>query len=46
MESMAPNAVAVCRSGGPTTEPFCNGTHTKVGFHAAQRVVRKEGGKV
>ena len=46
MESKAPNAVAVCRCGGPTTESFCNGTHTKVEFHAAQRAVRKEGGKV
>ena len=46
MESMAPNAVVVCRCGGPTTESFCNGTHTKVGFRAAQRAVRKEGGKV
>jgi hypothetical protein len=44
MESMAPNAVALCRCGGPTTESFCNGTHTKVGFYAAQRAVRKEGG--
>jgi hypothetical protein len=45
MESMAPNAVALCRCGGPTTESFCNGTHTKVGFRAAQRAVRKEGGR-
>jgi CDGSH-type Zn-finger protein len=46
MESMAPNAVAVCCCGGLTTESICNGTHTKVGFRAAQRAVRKEGGKV
>jgi CDGSH-type Zn-finger protein len=45
METMAPNAVALCRCGGPT-ESFCNGTHTKVGFRAAQRAVRREGGQV
>jgi len=28
MESMAPNAVALCRCGGPTTESFCNGTQS------------------
>ena len=46
MESKAPNAVAVCRCGGLTTESICNGTHTKVGFRAAQRAVRKEGEQV
>ena len=35
----AKERVALCRCGASTTKPFCDGTHSKVGFQAAERAV-------
>ncbi len=37
--------VALCRCGGSETKPFCEGTHSRLGFRAAQRAVREEEGR-
>ncbi len=31
--------VALCRCGGSTTKPFCDKTHSRIGFEAAERAV-------
>ncbi|PZR56128.1 MAG: iron-binding protein [Candidatus Meridianibacter frigidus] len=33
--------IALCRCGGSTTKPFCDGTHSRTGFQAAERAVQQ-----
>lgn len=36
-----PEKKALCRCGGSTTKPYCDGTHSKIGFRGANEAVEE-----
>jgi CDGSH-type Zn-finger protein len=38
------DGIVLCRCGASQTKPFCDKTHSKLGFEAAERAVKDSGG--
>jgi CDGSH-type Zn-finger protein len=36
-------SISLCRCGGSVNKPYCDGTHSRLGFQAAEAAVRREG---
>lgn len=36
-------AITLCRCGGSVKKPFCDGTHSRTGFQAAEAAVKSQG---
>jgi CDGSH-type Zn-finger protein len=44
LERAGKRPIALCRCGASTNKPFCDGTHSRVGFQAAEDAVGPEAG--